>query len=222
MPSQKAQAPLLRVSTRATLRQKLALATLQLLGWSVCFSPLPGPRGVIIFYPHTSNWDFVLGILAKSSLGLSLHFMSKESLFRGPAGWILGRFLRSVGGEPVNRLRATGTTALMVARIRQADRFWLALSPEGTRCRKDSWRSGFYQIARSANVPLGLAYVDRRTKEIGMVTYLELTGMPDLDAVQIRHFYEGREGLRPHLASPIRWRCEAPTSAASAPPQEDP
>lgn len=214
--------PLMRIGDAAGLRQKLALASLRLLGWRVRFAPLPGPRGVIIFYPHTSNWDFVIGILAKSSLGLSLKFMSKESLFHGPLGWILGRFIRSLGGEPVDRLRSLGTTANMIARMRQTNRFWLALSPEGTRCRKESWRSGFYHIARSADVPLGLAYIDRRTREIGMVTYLELTGRSDLDAAQIRRAYHGREGLRPHQASPIVWQCEAPTAESDALRRKDP
>ena len=72
------------------------------------FDGLPGPKGIAIFYPHTSSWDFVLGLVAKWSLGVPLRWIGKESLFRGLTGATLGRLMRLWGGRPVDRAQASG------------------------------------------------------------------------------------------------------------------
>ena len=112
---------------------RLARTLLRAFGWKVDFADLPGPKGIIIVYPHTSNWDFVLGLLTKWTLRLPLRWVGKESLFRGVTGATLGRLMRSWGGRPVDRHHPSGAVDQLAALMRGEPWFWLGLSPEGTR-----------------------------------------------------------------------------------------
>ena len=177
---------------------------LALIGWRVRYRPLPGPRGVIIVYPHTSNWDFVVGILAKLAIGMPFHFIAKSSLFEGVTGATIGRVVRSLGGEPVERGVSTGAIRRLAEKINQSDWYWMALAPEGTRSLRPYWRSGFYHIAKEAGVPLGCAYFDFQKKEVCLIDYLDLCGDLATDMQSIRSVFENVKGCRPQLASPIQ------------------
>ncbi|HJV68581.1 1-acyl-sn-glycerol-3-phosphate acyltransferase [Ideonella sp.] len=183
---------------------RLARALLRLAGWELVFDGLPARQGILIAYPHTSNWDFVVGVLAKWSLGLHLSFWGKDSLFRLP---LFGRWLRWLGGIPVDRFNASGIVADMVARFRRAraqdDFLWLALAPEGTRRHQPHWRSGFYQVAVQAGVPLGLAFFDYRRRRVGVQGFLRLSGERQVDLAAIACAYDGVIGRHPDLAGPI-------------------
>jgi 1-acyl-sn-glycerol-3-phosphate acyltransferase len=187
----------------STLRQRSALRLLALFGWQVNFAPLPGPRGVVIFYPHTSNWDFVIGILAKWAIGIPVHWLGKEALFCGLSGALFGSLMRSWGGEPIERRAATGAIERMAQHILRSDSYWLALAPEGTRKYREHWRSGFYHLALAAKVPLGLAYIDYATRRIGLVDYVDVTGNVGADLARIRSAYEDCRGRKPECAAPI-------------------
>ena len=183
----------------------LARGLLRLAGWRVVFDGLPARQGVLIVYPHTSNWDFVVGILAKWSIGIPVVFWGKASLFRVPG---FGRWLRWLGGLPVDRLQPQGAVQAMVARMRSArerdDFLWLVLAPEGTRRRGDSWRSGFYRVAVGSGVPLGLGFLDFARREVGLRSYLQLGGEPGLDLSAIAARLGHTRGRRPEWAAPIR------------------
>src|SRR5690242_6378759 len=75
---------LVRPETLPTWRQRTALRLLNAIGWNFNFKPLPGPHGIAVVYPHTSNWDFPVGLLAKWAVGLHFRWLAKDSLFRGP------------------------------------------------------------------------------------------------------------------------------------------
>ncbi len=184
---------------------RLARALLRLAGWRLQFDGLPARQGVIVVYPHTSNWDFVVGVLAKWGIGIPVVFWGKDSLFRVP---LLGRWLRAIGGVPVDRRAPGGIVGDMVRRMRAArerDEFlWLALAPEGTRAHTGAWRSGFYRVAVDAGVPLALAHLDFLRRSVGVRACLRLTGDPVADMAAIAHSYDGVQGYRPALASPIR------------------
>jgi len=173
---------------------------LRLSGWRLEYRPPPGPKAVAIFYPHTSNWDFVLAMLTKWALGLPLHWAGKDSLFRGP----FGTFFRALGGVPVNRREHTGFVGQMTQEFRRRDSFYLGLAPEGTRSLTEGWKSGFYRLALAADVPLALAYLDFGAKRIGVTDYLALTGDEARDMAAIAAAYAGMKGKRPELQSPIR------------------
>jgi 1-acyl-sn-glycerol-3-phosphate acyltransferase len=182
----------------------LARALLRLAGWRVQFDGLPARQGVLIAYPHTSNWDFVVGVLAKWAMGLPVTFWGKDSLFRVP---LFGPWLRWLGGIPVDRFNASGVVSDMTSRFEQArakDEFlWLALAPEGTRRWQPHWRSGFYQVALRAGVPLGLAFFDYGRKRVGVLGFVRLTGDRDTDLAAIGTAYAGVAGKHPALAAPI-------------------
>lgn len=193
------------VTTRSvsTRLQRLAVRALALLGWHVKFAPLPGPRGVVIVYPHTSNWDVALGLLAKWAVGIRFHWLAKNSLFRGLAGKTIGVLLRAWGCIPVERDATTGAIARLAQQIKEADHCWLVLAPEGTRQYRPHWRSGFYYLALAAALPLGIASLDYRNKEVRLVRYLRLCGDVKADLAEIRQALQDSHGLKPECASPI-------------------
>lgn len=197
------------LSERSIQLRGSALALLRLAGWRIRFDALPARQGVAIVYPHTSNWDFVVGILAKWGIGIPVTFWGKDSLFRVP---LFGRWMRWVGGVPVDRSSANGIVGQMARALRAAraeGRFlWLALAPEGTRRSSEGWRSGFYHVGLQAQVPVGLVMLDFGRREVGFVRFLMLSGdaAADIaDIAEIARSFAGRVGCRTELAAPIRW-----------------
>jgi 1-acyl-sn-glycerol-3-phosphate acyltransferase len=185
-----------------TAIQRLARRALAAAGWRVDVAWPPSPRCVIVVYPHTSNWDFLVGYLAKLAAGLPAWWIGKHTLFR----WPIAGLLRRMGGIPVNRRAPGGLMAELVRELETRDTLWLAIAPEGTRARTDHWKSGFYRLALAGRVPVGLAFIDWRRKVVGLTTYLELTGDEEGDLARIRAAYAGREGKHPENAGEIRFR----------------
>jgi 1-acyl-sn-glycerol-3-phosphate acyltransferase len=185
---------------------RFARAVLGAFGWRVEFDGLPGPKGILIVYPHTSNWDFVLGLLAKWAIDVPIRWVGKESLFRGFTGATLGRLMRAWGGRPVDRHTARGAVGEL-ARLMQSEAwFWLGLSPEGTRKYQDHLRSGFYHLALRLDVPVGLAYIDYARRAIGVRQFVRMSGDTERDLALLRAFYADKSGLRPQNASAIAFR----------------
>lgn len=178
---------------------------LSLGGWRVHFEGLPARQGVLVVYPHTSNWDFIVLILAKWSVGIPVRFWAKDKLFTVP---LFGIWLRWLGGVPVQRTSARGvvgeTVDEMVRAREQGQYFWLALAPEGTRKHLPGWRSGFYQTALRAGAPLGIARLDYGLREVRALDFLQLSGDEAQDFAAIAQAYEGVSGLIAQNAAPIR------------------
>ena len=183
----------------------LARAILRALGWQLMGDGLPARQGVIVVYPHTSNWDFPVGLLAKWALGLHVTFWGKDSLFKPP---LFGRWMRWMGGVPVNRQRPGSLVPDMVTRMRaareQGEFLWLVLAPEGTRAAGPGWRSGFYRVAVEAGVPLALAQLDFGRRRVGFHSCLRLSGNLEADMAEIARRYSGVCARRPAQAAPIR------------------
>lgn len=188
------------------MRSRLARALLAAFGWRVEFDGLPGPKGILIVYPHTSNWDFVLGLLAKWAIDRPIRWVGKESLFRGLTGATLGRLMRAWGGRPVDRHSASGAVEQLARLMQSEDWFWLGLSPEGTRKRQDHLRSGFYHLALKLDVPVGLAYIDYARRTIGVREFVRMSGDAERDLARLRAFYADKVGRRPGQASTIAFR----------------
>jgi 1-acyl-sn-glycerol-3-phosphate acyltransferase len=178
----------------------LASWVLSLFGWQVLFDGLPAARGVIAVYPHTSNWDFVVGLLAKWTVGIPARYWGKDSLFRIP---IFSRFMRWTGGIPVNRSAQSGMVTDTVKAMQAADFFWLGLAPEGTRRRAAGWRSGFYRLACGAGVPICVAYFDYASKVVDVTYFFEPTGDETADFALMAGVLQGKRGLKPQNMSPI-------------------
>lgn len=135
---------------------------LRLAGWTVRGQIPPLPKFVAVVAPHTSNWDFVVGVAAMFALDLRVNWLGKHTLFR----WPIGGVLRWLGGRPVRRDAPEGVVADIAATIREQPRFILALAPEGTRRRVEQWRTGFYHIAQAAHVPIVPVALDWGHREI--------------------------------------------------------
>jgi len=183
----------------------LARAAMRAIGWQLRFDGLPAQQGVVIVYPHTSNWDFVIGLLAKWGTGIPVTFWGKDKLFRVP---LLGRWLRWLGGRPVDRSAPHGIVGQMADELQAARRegrlMWLALTPEGTRKRTEGWRSGFYHLVHAAQVPLGLAYFDFEQRVVSVERFIALSGDVEVDMAEIRSYLGHRVGKRPAQAAPIQ------------------
>ena len=184
---------------------KLARGLLRLAGWRVDFHGLPAAQGVVVVYPHTSNWDFLVLMLAKWSIGMPVTFWSKASLFRIP---LFGAWLRALGALPVQRQVPQGAVAQMSAAMREAraqGRFmWLGLAPEGTRQRTEGWRSGFYRVAQQTDVPLALVALDYGQRRVRFDSFWRLSGDPVADLAVFARRLSGTRGRHPQWAAPVR------------------
>jgi 1-acyl-sn-glycerol-3-phosphate acyltransferase len=184
--------------------RRLATWALRLRGWRLAGRAPDLPKYVIVFAPHTCNWDFLLGMLAARGYGISASWLGKGTIFR----WPVASFLRRLGGIPVHRDRRQGIVGQVVAAFASSRAMVLGLTPEGTRHRTPYWKSGFYQIARAAGVPVVVASLDRPRRRITIGPAIWPTGDARRDMDQVRAFYAGAQGIHPDKASAIRLREE--------------
>ena len=178
---------------------RLSLWILNKLGWMVQADYPDVKKYVVIAAPHTSNWDFPLGILAAKAVNLEIHWMGKHVLFRWPWGW----FFRALGGTPVYREQSLNLIQQMAELFAQSECLVLALAPEGTRKKKDHWKTGFYYIARTASVPIVMGYLDYGHKQVGIGGAFYPGNDIETDFNQIRQFYKNRRGKIPQNESLI-------------------
>lgn len=194
---------------------KLSWAWMRARGWSIAIAdPLP-EKCVIIVYPHTSNWDFPIGLLTKWAAGLTakrdaLRYAGKTSLFLWPWGW----FFRAVGGFPVDRAGNSGFSEQMAARFTKEPRMRFVIAPEGTRSYRDHVRSSFYYVALAAHVPILLGTFDFARKRVVIVELFTPTGEVSADLARIKAYYQSispPEGLgnTPNKAGKWRFRDSA-------------
>jgi 1-acyl-sn-glycerol-3-phosphate acyltransferase len=173
---------------------------LRLCGWRLLDLPERPAKAVVIAYPHTSNWDFPLTMLAMLALPFRARWVGKDTMFVP----VLGRIYKAMGGVPVNRRERTGFVEHIAEEFRAREPFNLVIATEGTRALQPGWKSGFYRIALAAGVPLVLGVVDYARKEVGLLACIDLTGDADADMARIAACYAGRQGYHPQNASPIR------------------
>ena len=173
----------------------LSLAFLKLTGWKIVGSlPLHAKKSVLIAAPHTSNWDLPYTLMVAFTLRLNVHWMGKESLFKPPFRGVM----MWLGGIPVRRESANNLVAASAEVIRAADGpLQLIVPPEGTRSKSRTWKTGFYYIARSAQVPIVMAYLDYANKVGGLGPVFIPTGDIEADMVAIKAFYAPFKGKNP-------------------------
>jgi 1-acyl-sn-glycerol-3-phosphate acyltransferase len=155
------------------------------MGWRLAGEFPDVPRMVIIVVPHTSNWDFIIGLAAKLALGLRASWLGKHTLFRPPFGWAFS----AIGGIPVVRSASQDLVSQSIAAIRSQERVVLALAPEGTRRPVPEWRTGFWYIAHGAGVPIVPVALDweSRTMRIGPAFETGTDAMSDIAELRRRH-----------------------------------
>ena len=146
---------------------------------------------VIIVAPHTSNWDFLLGVIIRGSMGFNANFLGKDSLFKKPFGF----FFRSLGGIPVNRNANQNMVEQVVEVARKRKSFILAIAPEGTRGKVKKWRTGFYYIALNAKMPIIMCQFDCEYKVARFLRPFYPTGNSEKDLDYIKSQFENIKGL---------------------------
>lgn len=176
-----------------SLTRKIARGLMRLLGWRFSGSIPNLPKMVLIGVPHTSNWDFLLAMVALSALQVRVYWLGKHTFVNGP----LKPFLRRLGGVAVDRRAAYGVVGQTVAAMQQHEQFILGLAPEGTRSFVHHWKMGFFFIAQAANVPIVPAALDygRKTIALGDTIWPEVGETAVLS--QLRTFYTGVKGKYP-------------------------
>lgn len=183
--------PALRTS-RGALVRGLGRLGLRLAGWRLEGGFPQESKFVAIVAPHTSNWDFFLGLGVLFGLEFKASFLGKHTLFRGPAGWIL----RRLGGIPVDRSQPNGVVADCVRAFQAAPALLLALAPEGTRKGVSRWRTGFYQIAVAAQVPILPVGFDFQRRVVRIMPLVHPTGDAAEDIPRIQGLFRDVRGLR--------------------------
>ena len=168
---------------------------LRLIGWKAVGDFPEGNKYVVIAAPHTSFLDFPIGRLYYSSLGKKVHFMVKGSYFFFP----LGLILRSLGAIPVYKNNKISLADQMVEEFNTRDQFLLTIAPEGTRKKVKRWKKGFYYIAKKAEVPIVLGFLDFKNKEVGVGGLYHITDNENADIVNIMDFYKDKAGRHPEL-----------------------
>ncbi|HET6524653.1 lysophospholipid acyltransferase family protein [Sphingopyxis sp.] len=166
--------------------RRLLLLLYRMRGWKAA-GAVPEPRRfILIAAPHTSNWDFVNFLGLTADLDIRPHFMAKLSLFR----WPLGGFIRQMGGVPVDRRGGSNVVEQMVAEFARRSEFMLTVAPEGTRGRAKKWRTGFYQIALAAKVPMVVGLMDYGTRTGGLGPLIWPSGDFRADMMKVLESYK--------------------------------
>jgi 1-acyl-sn-glycerol-3-phosphate acyltransferase len=166
---------------------------MRVAGWRVNGTLPDLPKYVLIGAPHTSNWDFVLFLGVIFTLRANVRFMGKAELFRPPFGW----FFYYCGGVSVDRKKSTGLVEQMVEACHEAQHFILTIAPEGTRHKVAEWKRGFYHIAKGAGIPIVMAVVDGKKKEVRIGQVYYPTEGIEADMKTITGFFEGVVGINP-------------------------
>lgn len=170
---------------------------LQLLGWRI-EGEIPNlAKMVLVAAPHTSNWDWPIGMFAILAVGVKVHWLGKKEFVNSRFRPILTR----LGGIPVDREAKHGVVAQTAVQFQQRDQFLLALAPEGTRSMVTRWKRGFYYIAKAADVPIVPAALDYGRKVVLLGTPINPNQEMRDVLLTLFHFYDGVKGKNPQLGA---------------------
>jgi 1-acyl-sn-glycerol-3-phosphate acyltransferase len=171
----------------------------KLTGWQTEGRIPDIPKAVVIVAHHTSNWDFLAGLMATYIWRVKPFWLAKHSLFR----WPMGGLLKWLGGIPINRATAHNVVEQAAQAFQNYERFLLAITPEGTRKKVNQWKSGFYHIAKAAKVPIVCGFIDYKRKVTGIGPTIFPTDDIRADMEKIREFYSTVNGKYPELAGNV-------------------
>jgi 1-acyl-sn-glycerol-3-phosphate acyltransferase len=177
---------------------------LRITGWETEGQRPTATKFVLIAAPHTSNWDLAYLLALAMRYGVRPRWMGKHTLFRGP----MGPVMRALGGIPVRRHGRGNLVQQMAHAFTEHEALCLTVPPEGTRGWVPYWKSGFYHIARTAQVPIVLGYLDFARRRGGFGPELHPTGDLKADMDLIRAFYADKVGKYPECFGEVRLREE--------------
>ncbi|MEO8193050.1 MAG: lysophospholipid acyltransferase family protein [Gemmatimonadales bacterium] len=166
---------------------------MSLAGWDFEGTLPNEPKFVIIVAPHTSNWDFAVGVGTLFSLGFRVSFLGKHTLFK----WPLGILMRWLGGVPVEREVRRDRVSEILAAFKSNEKLILVVAPEGTRKRVTEWKTGFYHVAHRARVPIVPVAFDYGRKVVRIGPPFRTTGNKDAEMGTLKEFFRGVTPLHP-------------------------
>ena len=173
-------------------KQRLAEKSLSLLGWKISGGVPEGVKQcVMVAAPHTSNWDALYTKLGLTALGVNARITIKDSYMKFP----FGPFIRAMGGVGINRaIKKEGEerpsmVQVMADLFTEHEEFVMLVTPEGTRSRQEEWKSGFYHVAKTAGVPIALAFIDYSQKTVGVAKLIHPSDNFEADMQEIMAFY---------------------------------
>lgn len=175
------------------LERAFGRAMMRLTGWTFEGGIPDEPKFVMIVAPHTSNWDFFVGLWAYFALGFRASFLAKHTVFVGP----VAPFMRWLGGIPVNRSVSRDRVAARIEAFNTNKQMILILAPEGTRKYVPDWKTGFYHVADGAHVPIIPVAFDFEHKVIRIFPMFHTTGNRDADIGALKNLYRGIKGKHP-------------------------
>ena len=178
--------------SRGVIWRAVGRTYLRLAGWRIEGTFPADPKYVLIVAPHTSNWDFPLGVAVVFAVELRVSWLGKHTIFRTP----FKAFLRWLGGIPVNRSARHGVVGECVRAFAAAPALVLALAPEGTRKGVSNWKSGFYLIALKAGVPILPVGFDYREHVVRLMPLFQPSGNLEQDLPLIQARFSDVHGLR--------------------------
>ena len=166
----------------------------KVLGWQIVgntnFSKDTVKKAVIIAAPHTSWHDFYIGVLLRAVIQVKTNFVGKKELFVFPVAW----FFRALGGAPINRQNNENKVDAIAKLFKEKEEFRMTLAPEGTRKKVDQWRTGFYYIAKQANVPIIMFTLDFENKQNKISEPFYPTDNAEADFEVLRSFFKDVKG----------------------------
>lgn len=178
--------------------QKLCRRILEgCMGYSVNVDQQHPEKYVIALAPHTSNWDFIIGILYSRAYGIKSQFMIKKSWFFWPMCYVM----RSLGGIPVERSKKMSLTDQLAEAAKNSKHFSLCITPEGTRKQVMEWKKGFYYIALKAGIPILLYKIDYEKKVIECSKTINPNGEFETQMTEIKEYYKECKGKHPEKFS---------------------
>ncbi|MFD1316160.1 1-acyl-sn-glycerol-3-phosphate acyltransferase [Namhaeicola litoreus] len=165
----------------------------KVMGWKVVNRfPTELKKYIIIVAPHTSWVDFPVGVFVNYSQQLGANYIAKHTLFKPPFGFIFS----ALGGTPVDRSKSESRVEAIIKIFKESDRFVLTLSPEGTRKSVSKWKTGFYYVAKGAQIPVVMCGFDYGKKEIVVAEPYTLTGDEKIDFQHFHEFFKHIEGKK--------------------------
>ncbi len=181
----------------------ISLFILKVLGWKIEGKKPDIPKYLLIAAPHTSNWDFVLTLLVAFGLNLKVYIMAKKELTNWPGGFLF----RWLGVIPVDRSQSTNTVDQAIQLFQENENLAVVIAPSGTRKKVRKWKTGFYNIANGAGIPIGMGFLDYGRKTGGIGPLFQPTGDIEADMIAIRAFYadiEGRYSKNMSICVPVK------------------
>ncbi len=174
-------------------------AVFKILGWKISGDvPRNINKYIIIVAPHTSNWDFPIGVAVRSIMRFKSNFLGKKELFDSPLGWLF----KKLGGFPVDRSKSSNMVDDVVEIIKREKHFVVAITPEGTRKNVKRWKTGFYFIASKAEIPIVMAGLDYKRKTVFFEKPFHPSGDLEKDAEIMQDFFKDKVGKN-GMAAPV-------------------